>query len=83
MKQRNWVKCTTKLPEVEEDVLLCFCVQDEVVNMAVGFMAEDERSGNVWCVYVDAGFYTVCDTAPFYWKSLPNNPTREVNVWTK
>lgn len=46
------------------------------LNMAVGFLKEVSDEGQHWCAYVDAGYYTDCDTAPSHWKSLPNNPIR-------
>lgn len=76
MKQKNWVKCKNKLPEVEEDVLLCFCEDNKTLNMAVGFLKEASDEEQHWCAYVDAGYYTDCDVAPSHWKSLPNNPAR-------
>lgn len=76
MKQKNWVKCKNKLPEVDEDVLLCFDTGEDLINMAVGFLKEVSDEGQHWCAYVDAGYYTDCDTAPSHWKSLPNNPIR-------
>lgn len=35
MKQKNWVKCKNKLPEVGKDVLLCFDTGEDLINMAV------------------------------------------------
>lgn len=78
MKQKNWVKCKNKLPEVDEDVLLCFDTGEDLINMAVGFLKEVSDEGQHWCAYVDAGYYTDCDTAPSHWKSLPNNPVRYI-----
>lgn len=76
MKQKNWVKCKNKLPEVDKDVLLCFDTGEDLINMAVGFLKEVSDERQHWCAYVDAGYYTDCDTAPSHWKSLPNNPVR-------
>lgn len=78
MKQKNWVKCKNKLPEVEEDVLLFFDTGEVISNMAVGFLKEVSDEGQHWCAYVDAGYYTDCDASPTHWKSLPNNPVRYI-----
>lgn len=62
--------------KVDEDVLLCFDTGEDLINMAVGFLKEVSDERQHWCAYVDAGYYTDCDTAPSHWKSLPNNPVR-------
>lgn len=75
-KINKWIDENTIELDQFKDVLLCFDTGEDLINMAVGFLKEVSDEGQHWCAYVDAGYYTDCDTAPSHWKSLPNNPIR-------
>ena len=61
----EWISVKDRLPETNEDVLLCFLGSE---SMVVGGRYED---GSGWYSNTDAEFYTDCDTPPTHWMPLP------------
>lgn len=65
----EWISVKDRLPENDDDVLLCF----NTGVMVVGFRSNYDEL----CAHIDEEYYANCKTCPTHWMPLPEPPKEE------